>query len=146
MYLLITEEGSNSKWNLIESTITSRIPFFGLVFPLTVNPPIGVQGTSFSIQDIAEDVYYRETLNQGGRGRGGKQLQCKFARLDVSNLSSPTLICADCCNFVLVHEWGRRGGFDRILHLEPSFCQKEYYKNHFFLTSRNNMLYRDVAT
>ena len=70
MYLLITEEGSNSKWNLIESTITSRIPFFGLVFPLTVNPPIGVQGTSFSIQDIAKDIYYRETLNQGGQGRG----------------------------------------------------------------------------
>ena len=35
---------------------------------------------------------------------GGKQLQCKFARLDASNLSSPTVICADCCDFVLVHE------------------------------------------
>ena len=41
---------------------------------------------------MTEDACYKDTLNQGGKG-GRKQLQCKFARLDESNLSSPTTIC-----------------------------------------------------
>ena len=45
------------------------------------------------MQEMTEDACYKDTLNQGGKG-GRKQLQCKFARLDESNLSSPTIIYA----------------------------------------------------
>ena len=45
MYLLIAEEGSNWKQDLIESTVTSPIPLFGPVFPLNGYPLVGVQGT-----------------------------------------------------------------------------------------------------
>ena len=66
MYLLIAEEGSNSKWNPIKSIIKRLVPLFGPVFTLTVNPPNWCQGTKFSIQDMTEDAYCRETLNQSG--------------------------------------------------------------------------------
>ena len=32
------------------------------------------------------------------------------------------------------------------LRLEPSFRQREYFENHFFLTKRNKVSDRDVST
>ena len=46
-YLLIAEEGSNSKWNPTESIIKILVPLFGPVFKLTVNPPTGVKEINF---------------------------------------------------------------------------------------------------
>ena len=47
MYLLMAEEGSNSKWNPIKSIIKRLVPLFGPVFTLTVNPPTGVKELNF---------------------------------------------------------------------------------------------------
>ena len=47
MYLLIAEEGSNSKWNPIKSIIKRLVPLFGPVFTLTVNPPTGFKELNF---------------------------------------------------------------------------------------------------
>ena len=47
MYLLIVEEGSNSKWNPIKSIIKRLVPLFGPVFTLTVNPLTGVKELNF---------------------------------------------------------------------------------------------------
>ena len=62
---------------------------------------------------MTEDVYFRETLNQGGRGReGGNNCSVNLqGYIDESNLSSPTIIYAQWCDSVLVHWWGGRGGF-----------------------------------
>ena len=47
MYLLIAEEGSNSKWNPTESIVKRLVPLFGPVFTLTVNLPTGVKEINF---------------------------------------------------------------------------------------------------
>ena len=54
---------------------------------------------------MTEDVYFRETLNQGGRGReGGNNCSVNLqGYIDESYLSSPTIIYAQCCDSVLVH-------------------------------------------
>ena len=46
---------------------------------------------------MTEDVYYRETLNQGGRGReGGNNCSVNLqGYIDESNLSSPTIMPND---------------------------------------------------
>ena len=62
---------------------------------------------------MTEDVFFRETLNQGGWGREeGNNCSVNLqGYIDESNLSSPTIIYAQWCDSELVHGWGRRGGF-----------------------------------
>ena len=69
MYLLIAEEGSNSKWNPTESIIKILVPLFWPSFQINCKSSNWCQGNKFYIQDMTEDACFKETLNQGGRGR-----------------------------------------------------------------------------